>query len=68
MLCNGFPEICAWLEEGGWGQSGNGYMCIVLYLQVWCNGLQGIYAVHWLGVNQSLIHATPLHLSPANIS
>ena len=33
IWCNGFPEICAELEEGV-GSVCHGFMCIVLYIVV----------------------------------
>ena len=44
ILCNGFAEIYAQLEEG-WELICHGYMCIVLYMKcIWCNGFAEIYA------------------------
>ena len=44
IWCDGFPEICARLEE--WvGSICHGYMCIVLYMNfIWCNEFPEIYA------------------------
>ena len=32
ICCNGFPEIYAHLEEGGWGQSAIGICALCLYI------------------------------------
>ena len=37
IWCKSFPDIYAWLAEGG--LICHGYMCIVLYMKlIWCNG------------------------------
>ena len=47
IWCSGFPEIYAWLEEGGMGSVCHGYMCILLYVKLnWCSSFPEIYG--WL--------------------
>ena len=60
ILCNGFPEIYAQLEEGGWDQSNHGYICILLYMQLmWCNGFPEIYArLEGVHLSKVYVHST----------
>ena len=46
IWCNGFAQIYAQLEEGGWGQTAIG-ICVLCYIYIkliWCNGCPDIYA------------------------
>ena len=55
ILCNGFPQRYAQLDEGV-GSICYWYMCIVLYMKlIWCNGFPEIYAQLEEGWGQSAI-------------